>query len=69
VGKALPCTALCTHFRFTIKYSFKGGVSVEKILSLPSFNLGLLNVRVNKVKNHLLICIDVRGCNQLTPHA
>lgn len=33
---------------------------MKKILFLPSFNPGLLNVRVNRVKNHILICVDVR---------
>ena len=30
VGKARTCTVLCTHSRFTIKYSLAGGVSAEK---------------------------------------
>jgi hypothetical protein len=51
---AMYCTV------YTIKYCRERGVSVEKILFLPSFNPGLLNVRVNRVKNHILICVDVR---------
>jgi hypothetical protein len=30
VGKAPSCTALCTHFWFTIKYRLEEGVSAEK---------------------------------------
>jgi len=42
VGKARTCTVLCTHSRFTIKYSLAGGVSAEKYSFCPPSSEGYL---------------------------
>jgi hypothetical protein len=42
VGKARTCTVVCTHCRFTIKYSLEGGVSAEKYSVCPPSSEGYL---------------------------